>query len=361
MLLPTRTIAIENTYRTIVRTLPVKGRVVVKKGEKVRPETVVGSCWRVSGFKNYDLGRLFNLRLSRVKETILRSVGAQIYQGTVVARTKKMWGLKVLEFISPISGVLHSFSGKSGVLTIQQAPQEYRLVAGVSGIIDKIVPGESVEISTVVSEVRGSLTAGNDREGVLKIVTNPDIAIVPHVIDESCSGRIIIGGALLSKEVIHKCLALRVRGIVCGGIHWRDFDRVVTQARGLSEDIGITIFITEGFGYQPMRKEVFDFLARSENSFGMILGSSSCLIIPLSGQAKSKAQGMVVSEEEFAVPQKDDIVRLINLPRLDEFGRMKRLLDKPERLESELMVQVCEVEVNGEVRKVPVRNLEIIR
>ena len=204
MYAPLKILTSQNVFRTIERTLPVKGRVLVKMGQKVRPETVVGSCWRVSGFKNYNLSRLLGLRPERVKEGLLRPVGSQIYQGTLLARAKKMLGLKTVEFVSPISGVIHAYSDKNGVLTVQQAPQEHRLVAGVGGVVDKIIPGQKVSIGAMVSEVQGALAAGNDREGVLKVVANPDIAIAPQAVDETCRGRIVVGGALLTKEVLHK-------------------------------------------------------------------------------------------------------------------------------------------------------------
>ncbi|MBU0708296.1 hypothetical protein KJ596_00930 [Patescibacteria group bacterium] len=361
MLVLARRITIENAPRIIERELPIEGRVLVKPGQQVRPETVIGVCWCASGFKTFNLAKLLKVPASRSKDLILHPIGSRIYKGAVIAKRKQFGGLRELEFISPIDGILHDFSEQKGILTIQYAPKEFKLVAGVGGVVDRVIPNRGVNIGAVVSEVKGVLAAGSDRDGLIKIISNPDIAIASPAITGTCEGKIVVGGALLSKEIIYKCLALKVRGIVCGGIHWRDFNEMVTIARGRSEDIGTTVFITEGFGYQPMNKQIFEFLTRYENRFAMILSDLVRLVIPDLGKTVDGKEYIEDKNVKLAPIAVGEQVRVIAPPRLDLFGKIAEAELVEDRVESGLRTQTCLVEFEQKTERVPVRNVEIIK
>ncbi|OQX51061.1 hypothetical protein B5M47_02080 [candidate division CPR3 bacterium 4484_211] len=342
----------------IDRFLPVKGRILVKRRDLVKPETVIGVCQPAPGFRTYNLAHMLGVAPDRAADCLLRPVGSQVYRGSVIARRKSLLGLKTLEFTSPIDGVLYHYSKETGLLTLQYASHQMKLIAGVEGVVEKVMPGRWVQIKALVSKVQGVIAAGNDREGIIKIISNPDIAISPQAVTGSCQGKILAGGALLSKEVIYKCLAVKVKGVICGGMHWRDFNEIVTPARGRSEDVGLTVLLTEGFGYQPMNRTIFDLLSRYENWFGMILSNSGICVIPLSGRTTGEREE--AGREKFVELKKHLNVRLINPPRLDVFGTISKLGGKETRMQLGIRTPVAEVKVGDRLEIVPTRNLEAI-
>ena len=60
-------------------------------------------------------------------------------------------------------------------------------------------------------------------------------------------------GITFDRASIEKALTLGVKGIVVGGIDYRDF-----MSLGVESDVGITIIVTEGFGTVTMGKDVYE-------------------------------------------------------------------------------------------------------
>lgn len=361
MWVPADVVIERNRSRLIERTLPVRGNIRLKEGDQVRLESVVGDYQHAASFRNYNLSRLLQIPPEKVEECLLVPVGAEVYMGTPVAKNSKLWGLKTIEFASPVEGVIFSLSDNSGVLTIKETPEKRNLVAGVNGTVQKVMPGKGVKIGTTVSSARTKLAVGNDRAGMIKIVSNRDITLTDRVITSECSGKIVVGGALLTREVVHKCLALKVRAVVCGGIHWSTFRGIISSARGRMEDIGTTICVTEGFGFQPMGDEIFRFLSGYENHFGMILSRLKEVIIPLSDQeASGDPVGDKDREREAEVKAGLGYgVRVVELPRLDLFGKIGESGPVTSKSGSKFTTPCLDIDVDGETMSKPIRNLEV--
>ena len=118
---------VEGVTYTIERKLPAQGTIFAKLGDEVKPETVIGESKVSAGFRIFKLHELLGVSPKKAKNYLRRTIGARVYQGDVIAEAQKSFGLRSVQFISPIDGVLQHFNEETGQLTMQYAPVTFRL------------------------------------------------------------------------------------------------------------------------------------------------------------------------------------------------------------------------------------------
>lgn len=371
MVVYSHTPIIPKTLHTVTRVLPGQGRVFTKVGQEVAPHDIVGEGKKQSGFRSFSLPELLKISDKEAKNALRKVIGSSVFEGEILAEVDKFLGLKKIQFRAPQEGILRSFDEERGLLTFEYPPKLIRVPAGVSGIVSAIIPKKEVSIESVVAKIKARLSAGKVREGTLTVLCPPDIPLSPDILDSTLSGKIVIGGSEVTKEVLYKALAVRCNGIIAGGISWRDFWEV-TGERGAAEDVGLTLLITEGFGRLNMAKEVFDFLKENEGRYCILDGGSTSAIVPLSlpgGVSESPealagkgVKGVKREEEDgrFGVLEKGLRVRILVPPRMHQFGKIVEISEEKAELSSGIFAQTCKVRVGEEVVEVPVRNIEII-
>jgi len=348
---------------TVNRVLAGAGRIFVKVGQEVAPHDIIGEGKKPSGFRSFSLPELLKITPEQAKKCLTKVLGSQVYENEVLAEVDKLWGLKKIQFRAPQEGVLRDFNEQTGFLTFEYPPKLVRVPAGVSGKVSEIIPKNEVKIESVVAKIHGRLGSGKTREGVLAVLGEPDIPLQPEQIDSSLSGKIVVGGSLLTKEVLYKVLAVRCQGVIAGGISWRDFWEITGQ-RGALEDVGITVLVLEGFGSLAIQKEVYEFLKEHEGRYCILDGSDASAVVPLGTMEKDlKGVGGVKEEREgrFGILSQGLRVRILVPPHMHQFGKIMEILEKEEELASGILVQCCKVETREGIVEVPVRNVEIIR
>lgn len=369
MIVYSHTSIIPKTLHTVIRVLPGDGRILVKVGQEVEPHDIVGEGKKQSGFRSFSLPELLKITPQQAKKCLIKVVGSQVYQGEVLAKVEKLWGLKKLEFHAPQEGILRGFNEETGVLTFEYPPKFVRVPAGVSGKVFEIVPKKEVRIESVVAKIHGRLGSGKMREGALSVLGEPDIPLQPEQINGSLSGKILVGGSFASKEVLYKALAVRCQGVIVGSINWRHFWEVTGQ-RGGVEDVGFTLLVTEGFGGLQMEKEVYGFLKENEGRYCILDGAEKDAIVPLAQtellaeKGKRGIKGIKKEErkeDRFGVLEESLRVRILVPPYMHKFGKIVEISEEESELTSEIFVKTCKVQIGDEVVEVPVRNVEIIR
>lgn len=322
----------------------------VKKGESVEAASVVAHCEVSAGQRLVKVANVLGVARSSVKKYMLRNVGDRIYQGEIIARTKGVFGVGKKELRSPADGVVTDID-KNGDIIVKFLPVPVRLVAGAAGSV-AAVSENSITISTLGTQIKGATGAGKDREGIIRIVAQPTEFIIPATIDGNCQGKIIVGGAMLDRAAIEKALTVGVKGIVVGGINYRDF-----LSLGIESDIGLTVIITEGFGKVPMGKDIFEAFNKLKDKFAFINGHEKTVLIPQELSVNAKP----TTAEYWRELKVGDLVRLFRPDSQELIGVVEEISSKEQTLYSGLSTVVATVKfLSGEIVTAPAANLEIV-
>lgn len=348
------------TMHHVTRSLTEGAQVLVKVGEEVRPEKIVGIGKKSAGFRTLDAAAALKVPPQDVKKYLIKMTGSYINKGEVIAQRSIALGLRSKQLKSPVDGVLQQMNEQTGILTLEYRPEELRVVSGVKGVVSNIDPHKNeITISTNVVEVHGALGIGQRREGSIHVVRQPDLPLSEKQIDPTWENKIVVGGSLLTKQVLYHCVALKVQGIVVGGIHWEDFSTLI-GSRGRFEDIGISVIVTEGFGNLPIPPKLFESLQANEGKFSFIWGGMARLLIPHQDTEGAKPQKHIHAQARYARLTEGMRVRLLTLNRRGEFGTIRQLSEDT-YLGSGIVAPAAHIELyNGETALVPITGIEVI-
>jgi hypothetical protein len=265
------------------RAIPGVGTPLVKVDEKVEPADIIARYEASSGQRLVKLTSVLKVHSKQVEKYLVKRIGDRIYRGEVLALRKGFLGMSKKMVVSPADGILDSLLPDGSVM-IKFLPTPRKLAAAVSGVVKVVIP-HSITIQTQVAKVYGFTGAGIIREGTLRVIAKPNEFILPSQITPNLQGEILVGGATIARATIEKAVTLGVKGIIVGGMNYRDF-----LSLGNESDVGITILITEGFGVKPMGTDVFNFLKNKSDSFAFISGREKQVTFPLveKGQVEKK-------------------------------------------------------------------------
>ena len=132
-----------------------------------------------------------------------------------------------------------------------------------------------------------------------------------------------------------------------------------------SEVLVTSLGVTEGDGNIRMVSRTYDLLKEHEGKFVSINGATQILacvirpeiVIPLS--KKEIPETSVYESEEKGIGE-GSLVRVIRAPYFGRMGLVKSLPPELQKMESETMVRVAEVEIDNEVLIIPRSNLEMV-
>jgi hypothetical protein len=323
----------------------------VKINDKVEAESVVAHCEVSAGQRLVKVANILGVSRHTVKKYLLRSIGDRIYQGEIIARKKGVLGVGKSELKSPVDGVITDVD-KNGDLIVKFLPMPVRLVAGASGLISNIRE-DSVTVRTFGTEITGAAGLGKSREGIIKIIGKPNEFILPQKIDASCQGRILVGGAHLDRAAIEKALTIGVKGIVVGGIDYRDFISL-----GVTSDVGITIIVTEGFGTVTMGTDIFEAFNKLNDKFAFINGMERTVLVP---EDKKVVDNKPLAIDYWRELKIGDLVRYFRPDSTELVGVVEGLADDEIELNSGLSTKMAQIKfISGNKVSAPAANLEII-
>lgn len=262
------------------RKMPGAGKVIVKVDETVEPSDIIAHFEASSGQRLVKLASILKVHGKDVHKYLVKRIGDRIYRDEVIAIRKGMFGLSKKGVVSPADGILDALLPNGSVM-IKFLPTPRKLAAAVFGTV-KVVTTDSVTIKTQLAKVHGVAGAGVSREGPIRVIAKPEDFVLPGLIDASHQGEILVGGATIARSAIEKAVTLGIKGLVVGGMNYRDF-----LSMGLDSDVGITILITEGFGVRPMGSDIYNFLKNKQDQFSFISGKEKQVTFPLTEETKT--------------------------------------------------------------------------
>jgi hypothetical protein len=361
----------EKILITKKRILPLKGEVVVKVGDKVTPDTVVARTNLPGNVEPINVANILGLPPEDVPEHMLRKEGERVKENEVIAKSKSFFGLFSSECRSKAEGTVESISSITGQVLIRGNPIPVEIKAYLEGEVVEVFPKEGVSVSTWGSFIQGIFGIGGETHGEIKIVTKDNTEILTDtLINKECAGKVIVGGSLVTSLAIKKAVSTGVKGIVVGGFDDKDLREFLGYDLGVaitgSEELGITLVVTEGFGQINMAERTFNLLKSKQ-------GKKACI----NGATQIRAG---VIRPEVVIPYIDDIhkkieteafenigldigspIRVIRQPHFGRLGKVVGLPSPLQKLESESSARVLEVEFEDKTRAIiPRANVEML-
>ena len=362
----------EKTKVTSQRVLPLLGDVIVKKGDVLKAEDVVARTHLPGKVHAINAVNRLGIQPKDLREYMLKKEGDPVQKDEPIAETKP-W-VKMLKAIlhSPITGTIESISTVTGQVLLREPPKPIQVHAYIDGAVTEVMEKEGVVVETTASFIQGIFGVGGETVGELAIAVNkPDDILTADRIQPAYKDKIIVGGAFIQHDVIDKAKKSGVRGIIVGGFDDEDLRKLLGYDLGVaitgSEEIGITIIITEGFGKIQMAQRTFGLLKSRAGAKTSINGATQIragvvrpeIIIPHNTTGKT-------SGEELDKPigrgmEIGDQVRIIRVPYFGKIGKIKALPFAPQKIETEASVRILEVEFpDGSTAVVPRTNIEMI-
>ncbi|MEK7806050.1 MAG: hypothetical protein AAB258_04830 [Planctomycetota bacterium] len=362
----------EKTQVASQRVLPLLGDVIVKKGDVLKAEDVVANTHLPGKVHAINAVNRLGIQPKDLREYMLKKEGDSVQKDEPIAETKP-W-VKMLKAIlhSPITGTIESISTVTGQVLLREPPKPIQVYAHIDGAVTEVMEKEGVVMETTATFIQGIFGVGGETVGELAIAVNkPDDILTADRILPVHKDKIIVGGSFIQHDVIDKAKKAGVRGIIVGGFDDEDLKKLLGYDLGVaitgSEEIGITLVITEGFGKIPMAQRTFELLKSRTGAKTSINGATQIragvvrpeIIIPHNTTGKT-------SEEALDKPigrgmEIGDQVRIIRVPYFGKIGKIKSLPFAPQKIETEATVRILEVEFpDGSTAVVPRTNIEMI-
>ena len=355
------------------RMLPLEGEVLVQVGNTVAAEDVVAKADLPGNVQLLNVANLLSIPPNEIAEYMLKSVGEAVAKDEIIATTKGLFGLFKSQARSPIDGTIETVSDVTGQVILREPPIPVEVKAYIDGKVLETVPDEGVIVETYGTYIQGIFGVGNEKIGPLVVVAETaSDRLMEAQISEDHRDKILGGGALVTTEAIQKAIQHGVKGIIAGGIDDADLREFLGYELGVaitgSENIGITLVITEGFGSISMAERTFELLKAREGMKTSINGATQIragvvrpeILIPLT-QETLETEADTPARTTEGVLEVGSAVRIIREPYFGKLGRVTELPVPLQKLETEAQVRVLQVELEDDLKIIlPRANVEAI-
>ena len=351
------------------RILPLKGEVLVKDGDLLNPDTIVASTNLPGNVQMLKVSNILNIDPKDVVDALKVKESQEVKKGDIVAETAGIFGMFKSSVESPVNGTIESISKSTGRVVVREAPIPVEVDAYVSGKVDQVIENEGIILKSNAAFIQGIFgIAGEKRGDLLLVSSSPSEELTADQITPDMKGKILIGGSFLSLDAYRKALSLQVAGIVVGGFNYYDLKAVLGYNLGVAitgtERLNTALIVTEGYGSIPMSEATFSLLKENNGKSSSINGATQIragvirpeIVIPIDS-------GNSDNDSESQIPEgikEGSTVRVIRSPNFGKIGKVISLPSELNKMESETMVRVAEININGKNILIPRANLEMV-
>lgn len=353
------------------RKLPLKGHVLVKKGDKVTSDDIVAKTELPGNPELVNVANRLGVEAGEVPGSMLKKVGELVKKDELIARSKGLFGVLFKnDCLSPITGTIEHISDTTGKALIRAPAIPVEVKAFIDGEIIEVLPQEGVVVESFGTFIQGIFGVGGEEVGELSMLTaDPDAVMEPSSIKDEHKGKVLVVGALATYDLIQAGVKAGVKGMITGGFDDADLKRFLGHDLGVaitgSERLGLSLIVTEGFGKICMADKTFDLLKSRAGEKASINGATQIragVIRPeiLISMPSLEQKSSSIDEEARAM-HPGSTVRIIREPR---FGHLAKVVSLPiplTKVQSETKVRVVEVEFEDGTRWItPRANVEIV-
>ena len=357
-----------------LRLLPIPGEVRVAAGERVAAQDVAAQTFMAGDVTPLNLANLLSVPPAEVPDCMLKREGDRVELGEPLARTKGIFGLFKTECRAKAAGTIESVSPVTGQVMIRGEPIPIRVLAYLAGEVVEVWPQEGCAIEAEAAFVQGIFGVGGEAFGPLRIAgESGDRLLTPELIRDDMGGCVVAGAGRLTIDAIRAARDRGVAALVAGGIDDLDLAEFLGYDLGVaitgSEQLGLTLILTEGFGDIQMADRTFALLAEHEGAAAAVNGATQIragvirpeIILPLPDGAPAAGGGADERGAAGGVLAIGAPVRIIRDPHFGVIGTVSALPPDPQVLESGSRARVLEVEArSGDRIVVPRANVELI-
>lgn len=351
------------------RILPLKGDVLVKVGDLVEPSVVVARTNLPGQVEPINVANLLGVPPEDVPLCMLKGVGDKVQKGEVVGLSKSFFGLFKSEAKAKIEGTIESISHVTGQVLLRGHPVPVEVKAYVQGKIVEIFEREGVSIKTLATFIQGIFGIGGETHGrIIMVAKKPSEILDENDILTDHKGCVVVGGSRVTAAALKKAISVGVAAVVVGGFDDKDLRDFLGKDLGVaitgSENLGVTLVVTEGFGQIDMAQRTFDLLSKSEGREASVNGATQIragvirpeVVIPLEPSEQAMDHEGVHERPGLDIGSP---IRVIRDPYFGNLGKVTALPPELQMLESESMARVLEVEfAGGERATIPRANVE---
>src|SRR5882762_3748884 len=353
------------------RKLPLPGDVLVAEGQRVTAETIVARTQLPGNVQAVNAANLLGVLPEDVEECLTKPVSSKVEKGETFAESRSFFGLFRSKCHAPVKGTIESVSKVTGQVLLREEPIPVEVDAYVDGVVVEVHPRSGVTVETQGAFIQGIFGVGGETCGTLHVaVKSASDPLDERSLDAQCQGKVVVGGAYVTAATLRKAVAQGVKAVVVGGFDDSDLRQLLGYDLGVaitgSEELGITLIVTEGFGSIPMAARTFGLLRSCEGRRVSVSGATQIragvlrpeIVAPLL-EATTERDGREDSTEGGL--KAGDMVRAIRQPYFGRIGRVTALPPELMPLETEAKVRVLEVDFgNGSRTLLPRANVEMI-
>ena len=360
---------LEKTVFKKERILPLKGEVLVKDGDLLKPDTIVASTNLPGNVQMLKVSNILNIDPKDVVDSLKVKESQEVKKGDIIAETAGIFGMFKSSVESPVNGTIESISKSTGRVVIREAPIPVEVDAYVSGKVDQVIENEGIILKSNAAFIQGIFgIAGEKRGDLLLVSSSPTEELTADQITPNMKDKILIGGSFLSLDAYKKAQSLQVAGIVVGGFNYYDLKAVLGYNLGVAitgtEKLNTALIVTEGYGSIPMSEATFSLLKKNNGKSSSINGATQIragvirpeIVIPIDSVNPD-------NDSESQIPegiQEGSTVRVIRSPNFGKIGEVISLPSELNKMESETMVRVAEINIDGKNILIPRANLEMV-
>lgn len=352
------------------RVLPIPGQVLVDVGKEVDALDIVAQTELPGKVHSINVANRLGIMPDEIMNFMVKREGDAIKKGEVIAENKPFISWFKTKIESPITGTIDTVSSVTGQVLIRELPRILPLKAYIKGKIVEIHQDFGVTVETEGTFVQGIFGIGGETNGEITMgVDSPDEELVVEDIKDTYKGKIVIGGKHVGLNAIKRAIQVGVHAVVVGGIHDRDLRQILGYDIGVAvtgtEQIGITLVVTEGFGMIPMAEYTFKLLASRSGEKASVSGATQIragvmrpeIIIP--GYPKNVTESK--KDHSRGWIEVGDPVRIIREPHFGVIGTVSNLPCELTKIATESKVRILEVTLpGGEKIVVPRANIEVL-
>ncbi|MBT3664877.1 hypothetical protein HOA87_06930 [bacterium] len=361
---------LKNTKILKERRLPLKGSVDTSVGDTVAPGDTIAKTDLPGNVQMVNIANQLNVDASDVETVMIAKEGSKVSKNDLIAQTNGIFGYFKSSVNSPVDGTIESVSNITGQVVIREAPIPVEVDAYIRGVVDEVITEEGVVIKSYGSFVQGIFGIGGESRGEIKMLSeNRTSEISVDMIKPEHEGLIIVGGSFISLEAYKKALECKVAGVVVGGFNYYDLEEILGYTLGVaitgSEELITSLIVTEGYGKIQMGQQTFDLLRENSGRLASINGATQIragvirpeIIIPSDASSQKDSDE---NSKKMSGMTEGSLVRVIRSPNFGKIGSVKELPSELRKMESETMVRVAIIDIDGELIEIPRSNLEVV-
>jgi len=333
------------------RLLPVPGRVIARKGQKVNATDVIAEANLAPEHLLLDISRGLGLPPSKADVHINHRAGDAIEEGDIVAGPV---GITKRVVRAPCAGRV--VVAGSGQMLVEKETPPFELRAGIPGYVTELVPDRGAVIEATGALIQGVWGNGHLDVGVLSVqAESPQAELTPDRLDVSQRGLVIMGGFCNKADVLNNASEIPLRGLILASM---DSSLVPLASRK-----NIPVIILEGFGNVPMNSAAYKLLSTNDRR-DIVINAEIWdryanvrpeIIIPLPATGSLPYPTEV---EAFAPGQQ---VRILSAPYRGMIGTIQQLLPSRTGLKSGIRTLAANVRLeSSESAVLPLANLEVL-